>query len=166
MLKVFSSHIQTHAGLLIAIIIGNFTLVSRFADFYQLRNDVITFGLLLSLLAGATCYLFLRILYWAFCDNCAVIARYSSIEKIQSENLREVKNGKAENEKERITQTHALALFIKGYLKDPTQFDSNAKLTFYHKLAGLNKFGQITAVLVTILLSFVLFLLVNGFLWY
>ncbi len=89
--------------------------------------------------------------------------------------MREIKYGKSkkseagkelnEFEKEPITQTNALAFFIKEYLNDPTQFDSNAKLTFYHKLARLNNLGRIAAVAITTLLSFFVFLLLNGFLW-
>lgn len=122
MLKVFASHIQTHAGLLIAIIIGAFTLISRFSDFYALRNNAITFGLLLSILIGAGSYLLCRIFYWSFCDNAAVIVHYSIIEKICNDEKKEIKVEKGENVKEPIPQTHALAFFIAKYLKDPTHF--------------------------------------------
>jgi hypothetical protein len=168
MLKVYSSHIQTHAGLLIAIIIGAFTLISRFDVFYSFRNGTVTFGLLLSILIGAGSYLLCRIFYWSFFDNAAVIVHYSLIENIRrrKENLIEIKIENGENLKEPITQTHALATFIEGYLKDPTQFYPAAKLRSYHKLAGLPKFGQIALVTIIILISFIVFLLINGFLWH
>jgi hypothetical protein len=166
MLKVYASHIQTHTGLLIAVIIGAFTLISRFTDFYTSTNNEITFLSLLSIIVGATFYLLIRIFYWSFCDNCTIIARYSFIKRIRDENLKEIKSQNGEVEKEPISETHALMIFIRSNLKDPTQFDADAKLTFYHRLAGLNKLGQIALVVIATLLSFFIFLFINGFLWH
>jgi hypothetical protein len=166
MLKVYSSHIQTHTGLLIAIIIGAFTLISRFGDFYLVKNNIITFGLLLSIIVGASTYLLCRIFYWSFCDTAAVMVHYSIIKKICEANLKEIKVEKGENVKEPIPQTYALAFFIKKYLKEPTNFYPDAKLRFYHKIAGLTKLAQIALVVITTLVSFIVFLQINGFLWH
>lgn len=160
MMQTCTSHIQTSAGLLIALIIGAFTLISGFSSFYSSSNNIITFGFLLSSLIGAGFYFMGKISYWSLFDNVSVCVLFKDIEIVKQEIAKSLSSERNETiEAKDIGNSYALHLYLKQYKKK-----NFAKLTLYQKVGALNDWF-VPMTFVAGVLSFIVFLQINGFLW-
>ena len=80
LLKIYHSQVQTHAGYLIAVIIGFLTLVSRWSDFLKYQNTTIIFYGLLSVIMAVSFFIIARISYWTMYGNTILRIAEADIE--------------------------------------------------------------------------------------
>ena len=72
LLDSFHSYVQTHAGYIIAIMLGFFAVMSSLDTFFQNLFLIIVFGLLMVGLVGLGIYMILRITYWTSMANYTI----------------------------------------------------------------------------------------------
>ena len=79
-LKIYHSDIQTHAGYLIAIVIGVLALISRWDVFFNNSLTKIIFFIILAVISAFAAYAFKRMFYWIAHSNVIIGANTESIE--------------------------------------------------------------------------------------
>lgn len=98
-----------------------------------------------------------RISYWSLCDNITICVYFKDIEEFKSYIIKEQK--KENTETKDVPDTYALHLYLKQYMKK-----NYGRLSRYQKFGALNEWLAPIAFVVGIL-SFIVFLQINGFLW-
>lgn len=71
LLKSYHSYVQTHAGYIIAIMLGFFALISGFDTFSKIYGGTIFFIILMIALVKLGAFMILRITYWTCYTNYA-----------------------------------------------------------------------------------------------
>ena len=95
LLNSYHSDIQNHAGLLIAIIIGSLTLISRFDSFFsnsQKPATGIVFWLLICIIFGVSFYVIVRLFYWTHLVNVMLGIRIAEVETLFNKRNKSVKS--------------------------------------------------------------------------
>jgi hypothetical protein len=80
LLNQYHSHVTTHTGLIIAIIIGSLTLLSRWDSFFKDATPIFVFLLTFSFIVGLTFYVLGRLSYWASISNSILIMKQKHFE--------------------------------------------------------------------------------------
>jgi hypothetical protein len=82
LLSSYHTYIQTHAGIIIALLIGFFTVISSFDAFLKNGFWQIQTFLFIGLIVGiiiAVAYMLLRIVYWVILVNVAITIPIDSV---------------------------------------------------------------------------------------
>ena len=73
LLNQYHTYTTAHTGLIIAIIIGTLTLLSRWDIFFDSSLSLLIFYLIISFIVGLTFYITGRLSYWTSLSNMALI---------------------------------------------------------------------------------------------
>ena len=130
LLKLYHSNIQTHAGYIIALIIGLFTVVSAFKTFFDFHQwGIGVLGFIIVLIILSIGFMGLRIIYWTIWTNVAITVPFVSSLKYFN-NVNEAYFSEAPNA-EILTQAIRIHIQIE---KGKNDFNWYQKIAF--RLAG------------------------------
>lgn len=88
LLNQYHSYSTSHTGLIIAVIIGSLTLLSRWDIFFKSGFTIIIFYIMLSFIVGLSFYILGRLSYWTSLSNMTLVLteqEFSEYHRAQSE---------------------------------------------------------------------------------
>jgi hypothetical protein len=92
LLNSYNSYIQTHAGYMIALIIGLLTLISAFGAFFKSLELTTVFILLIIAILLVSFYVVVRIYYWTYFANTAISVTIDDVILLFNKNNTEFKS--------------------------------------------------------------------------